>query len=457
MESPDSEPHPTATRRVRLTMGPKREGARAQEGAEEPQAASASHRPSLVRSKGTCNLRPRVVCDLRANQVLAEAHAALEEKLGESSAPELHTMKLHTLRTYVSACTSLITFSDLCKSPSGIFESPFLTTDSPEGPYPQSPYLTILSKYMNPETLTRLEKRVQRKTVTALKTLSKQKEAAKVKQQPLLQESRQLLGEKLHVRDDSRFFLDYLTEVNQQCKRKHQALWEEYFQNYEMIEQKRQELISKYTKQDADLKTQLMQGRRLHSNLQRQLQTVTNITKVKERQDTKLEALKKEKDKVLTETPLKDQPAHLEFLQRRELLTHKLKQLDTIGHGKNHTGVLKKEARALELKARQVHLEFCQDISATNKQLRKEMQKLTQQYQKLKATETLLETQKQMLKEERWYLEALKKGRQRLQAQRMNKDNVCSKAPVVPQISGSHPLGTKSRINRKGFLQLAMK
>ncbi|XP_069872059.1 coiled-coil domain-containing protein 121-like [Dipodomys merriami] len=458
MESSKTASNPRVPRRVRLTVGPQRERAPAERlrAPAQPEKASGLQEPLSPKSKEVDNLQTRAVGDPPAREILTRLFSSYTWKHPKATSAKSCSPRWQTLKTCLSAGSSFINFGDLYNTPSETLDSSISLAEESEVPSPQSPYLTILNEYMSPEMITRLERTVKKRAVIALKTLTKQKQESQMKQQPLLQESKQLLEEKLHVYNDSKFFVDYLNKINEQRKKKHQELWEEYFQQCGAIEQKRQELVSQYRKRNTDLKAQLMQGRKKQFNAKRQLQTASHITKIKEKQNMKLEALKEETAQVLMETSFKDQSTHFEFLECRELLAKKLKQLDIMQRGKNQTRELKKKAKALELTARQVHLNFCYDVNAANRQIRKELQELTQQYQKLNSVKNQLKTQKQMLKEEQWYLEALKKGRQRLQAQRKNNDNVCSTVQIAPRVPRSHSLGAKSRINPKGFLQLAM-
>ncbi|XP_048186495.1 coiled-coil domain-containing protein 121-like [Perognathus longimembris pacificus] len=454
MASPRAEPPASAARRVRLALGSGRVAAPGREPAEE---RPAEERPAagLLRSRAACNLRTRVVCELRADRALALQQAALAEKPPRAAAPPSPGPGWQTLRACLDACSSLLTLGELGASPSQAWEE----AAGPPAPPPAAAPATLLTLCLSPQPLTRLERRAKARALLALQALAQRKGEARGKQGPLLQESRRLLEEKLHVYDESKFLADHLSRVKEQCTRKHQALWEEYLQQSAAIGRERQALAAQYRGRSAELRTQLMQGRKALSTLKRQLQAVIHNAKIKERQDMKLEALKQEQARVLTDTPLKDLPAHLEFLQRRESLEKKLEQLEQMDLkrcGGKQTRELAKKAKALESTARQVHLEFCSGISTAHRQIRKDLQELNQQCQKLNATKKQLEAQQQKLKEEQWYLEALRKGRRRLQAQRESED-VCPKARAAPQTPRRQFLGPQARINPKGFLQLAMK
>jgi hypothetical protein len=113
----------------------------------------------------------------------------------------------------------------------------------------------------------------------------------------------------------------------------------------------------------------------------------------------------------------------------------------------SQTRELRKKAKALELTAKKAHVEFCRGINKENYQIREELHQLTQEYKKVEATRNWLERQKQHLKEEQWYQEALIKGRQLLQALREHPP--APKEQVAAKVTQSHPFCPQTKINPK--------
>lgn len=102
-----------------------------------------------------------------------------------------------------------------------------MLAQSPRGASPPTPHLTILNTYLQPKLLTRLEKRVKRKTVVAMKELSQQIQETKCHREKLLKDSRQLLEEKYHVQAENWLFMEYLRKNKDQCERKQEELWKQ--------------------------------------------------------------------------------------------------------------------------------------------------------------------------------------------------------------------------------------
>nr|XP_004653469.2 coiled-coil domain-containing protein 121-like [Jaculus jaculus] len=328
---------------------------------------------------------------------------------------------------------------------------------SPRRPPPSTPYLTVLSTWFKPEMLTPLEEKVKRRTVVALRELNRQIEDARGRRDRLLEDTRQLLKEKSCVQAENQFFLDYLSKENEQCRKKQEELQRQYFRECGEIEQRRQELASRYTQRNADLQAQILKGRMTLAHLKKRLQALKPISVVKERQDMKIQTLEQEKEKIPGETAARDREAHLRFLQEKAFLEKQLEELQVMEEGGDiNTKEFKRKAKALSQAAKQAHVEFCHGLNRENQQLQMELEQLSQEYWKLEATRSHLEKQQQQLKEEQWYLEALVRGRQRLQAQRerhgdgsrCRKERPAPNCPLNTQILNC-PLGTQIKNKTK--------
>ncbi|XP_059136627.1 coiled-coil domain-containing protein 121-like [Peromyscus eremicus] len=322
-----------------------------------------------------------------------------------------------------------------------------MLAQSPRSTPPPTPLLTILNAGLKPKLLTRLEKQVNRKTAVALKELSQQIQETKCRRERLLKDTRQLLEEKHRVQAENQLFMDYLHKSSERCEKKREALWKQCAQECGEIEQRRQELASRYTQRNAALRAQLLQGRKTQEDLRQQLQALKTVYTVKERQDTTIQTLEKEKEKIRGETAAKDQEAHIRFLREKALMEKELQELDLMELGQISTKGLTRKYKAWAQACKQAHFEFCGSLHRENQQLRKELQQLSQEYRKVEAVRIGLEKQQQLVKEEQWYLEALTRGRRRLQAERERHraHNPCLKE----QSASKTMLSTKSRTNSK--------
>ncbi|XP_008847404.1 coiled-coil domain-containing protein 121-like [Nannospalax galili] len=300
---------------------------------------------------------------------------------------------------------------------------------SPGTSPPPTPYLTILNTYFKPGLLTRLEKRVKRKTVLALEELTRQIEETHSRREGLLEDGWQLLEEKSRVQAENQLFMEHLCRRNAQCRQRQEELWQRRFQECEEMQQRRQELAARYSQGRADLQAQLSRGGKTLSELKQRLQTLKPVYIVKERQDKKMQALEKEKEKIRGETAAKDQEAHLQFLREKALMEEQLEDLHSMELGRVDTRELTGKYQALARAAKQAHFEFCSGLHRENQQLRKELQQLSQEYHKLEATRSHLEKQQQRLKEKQWYLETLSRGRQRLQAEQKRESHDGNRGP----------------------------
>ncbi|XP_021489309.1 coiled-coil domain-containing protein 121-like [Meriones unguiculatus] len=283
---------------------------------------------------------------------------------------------------------------------------------------PPTPYLTVLNTYLKPKLLTRLEKRVKRKTVVALKELSQRIQETRGRRERLLEEARQLLEEKYRVQAENQFFMEYLRKNKERCEKRQEALRKQYVQECGEVEQRRQELASRYAQRNAALQAQLLQARKTQKDLKQQLQALKPVCMVKERQDMKTQTLEEEMEKIRGEAAAKDREAHVRFLREKPRMEKELDELHSVELGQICTEELTRRYRALALAANQAHSKFCGSLHREQQQLREELQQLSQEYREAEAVRSQLEKQQQRAKEEQWYMQALIRGRQRLQAGR---------------------------------------
>ncbi|XP_005400467.1 PREDICTED: coiled-coil domain-containing protein 121 [Chinchilla lanigera] len=346
-----------------------------------------------------------------------------------------------------SACSTVVTVCDLQSSAS-------------EGPHPESlfaetgtrfspsSYLILLDQCLPPEKLTKREKRLKGKIVVALRKLNNQIQEAQMRQDWLLEENKQLQKEKLLVEAESKSILDYLTESSKHRERKCEELWKDYFQQYHELEQRKQELASRYEKETSDLNVQLLRGEKVQYKLEQRLQALKNIAAIKERQDRRIQSLQEQIERIPAETHVKDREAHFQFLQQRAFLEQKIKELDLVREllRERKRGELGGKAQALEYIAQKSHFEFCRGFYRENQQLRRKLKPLLQEAQKLEATQTWLENQKQQLKQRQWYQETIIRGRRRLQSRQDQspKQQGAPKNTVHPPLDTSqHPRGSR--------------
>uniref|UniRef100_A0A8D2E363 DUF4515 domain-containing protein n=1 Tax=Sciurus vulgaris TaxID=55149 RepID=A0A8D2E363_SCIVU len=395
------------TRSVHLTVCPRAAGCQTARWA----AARPHLSPEVLKLLMSVPARSRAVCDLRscwAQQSLIDYRKKRREP------PIYERCFVQPRRTPdTSARSSAVTLSELQSCPSERLGSGNRFTETRMSFPTSSAYLTMLYKFFTPDKLTKWEKRLKGKTVLALKKLNKEIEDVQIRRDLVLEECKALHKEKFLVEADSKFFLEYLAQKNKHCRQLHEDLWKEYFQKCGEIEKRRQELASKYAKQTSDLKAQQLQGKKTQSNLKEQLKALKNISIIKERQDMRIETLEKEKEKIKAETPLKDQKAHLQFLQQKTLLEKQLTELH-----KKRSEERKKfiKGQNLESIAQKSSFEFCRGVYRENLQLREELVQLLEVSKKLEAAQSKLENQKEQMKQEQWYQECLMRGKQQLQA-----------------------------------------
>ncbi|XP_070091753.1 coiled-coil domain-containing protein 121 isoform X3 [Equus przewalskii] len=307
------------------------------------------------------------------------------------------------------------------------------------------PYHNLINNFVKPEKLTKAEMKFKEKAVVEMMKLNKQIKQAQIQQEPLKEKTRQLCTEKLLVQAENKFFLEYLTKKTEEYGKQPDKLWNNYLQKRGEIERRRQESASKYAKQTSLLKRELLQKAKIQSNLKQQLQAMSNISIVKEKQEREMQTLLEEKKKAQAETAARKQEIQVQLLQEKALLEQQLSEPEMRQLGKRERKELKRKTQHLELAAKRYGFEFCHDIHRENQQLQKELLQLNQQYQELQATQSQLKNQKQQLQQEQWYVECLIRGRQRLQG----RHSWCPKGQGAPKTTLTPPLGTKSRINPK--------
>ncbi|XP_051010513.1 coiled-coil domain-containing protein 121 [Acomys russatus] len=308
---------------------------------------------------------------------------------------------------------------------------------SPKG-FPQpSKYLTTLTEIFKPERLTKLENKVIRRTTEALEKLSQNIEEARLQEEHLLHDHRLLQQELLYLETENSRFLRFLRKQNDLCKKKHEALWDEYFQKCEKIRHRKRELASRLAQQKADLQAQLFQGMIRQYQLRQQVQSMEHISVVRKKQETRMQTLQQELETIKAETAKKDYQAHVQFLQGKTQLVRQLQELTLLqAAGDSSTREVKYKVQALESTAKKVNSEFCDSVSREDQELQEELVTLVQEYHKLESAKRQLEKRKEHLREERWYQDALARGRGHLLANsgRSQDCNPCPKGKRVPRL-----------------------
>ncbi|XP_021019154.1 centrosomal protein of 112 kDa-like [Mus caroli] len=292
---------------------------------------------------------------------------------------------------------------------------------SSKGSPQPSMYLTILNELFKSERLTELENEVKNKTMEALESLNKKIEEARLQQERLLQDSRLLQREALCVDAEKNCFLRVLRKQSEQCKKKHEQLWNQYVQDCGEIIRRKQELTLSFAKQTEELQTQLFQGKIKQFQLEQQFQSMEHISSIHKSQEMKIQMLEKELEDVKAETARKDHQAHLQFLQRKTHLMRQIKELRSLQARDHNTPEVRQKAQLFKSTAKKVNLEFCLSVFRENQELQEDLLKLIQEYYKLESIKRKLEMCKEWLKEEQCYQEALVRGRGQLKAKRERK------------------------------------
>ncbi|XP_047600772.1 coiled-coil domain-containing protein 121 isoform X2 [Lutra lutra] len=277
------------------------------------------------------------------------------------------------------------------------------------------PYLSLINNFFKPGKPRNSEMRFKEKAVVEIARLDNQIKQAQTQQELLMEETRQLYAEKFLVQSENKFFLEYLTNKTEEYRRQPEKLWNNYLQNSEEIEQRRQESVSVYAKQTSAFKRELLQKEKLQFNLKQQLQALRNISLLKEKQEREMQMLQEEKKKTQAETEAKKQELQVQLLQEKAFLEKQLSEPDMRQLGNRKRKALDRKAQTLELEAKQYTLEFYRSIRRENWELQKKLLQQTQQCQDLQAIKSQLKNQKQQLQQEQWYVQCLIRGRQRLQ------------------------------------------
>lgn len=284
-------------------------------------------------------------------------------------------------------------------------------------------YFTILNEFFKSESLTKLENKVKRRTMEALELLSNNIEEVQLQREQLVEENKLLEEDRLYLETESNYFLRFLRKQNDECRKKHEDLWHQYFQECAEMRRRKQELESNFAKQNKDLQTQLLQGRKTQSHLRQQAQSLKHINSVKKAQEMKIQALQKELENMKVETAIKDLQEHLQFLQQKALLDRQLQELKWLQVGRHSTKEVKKKVQVLKSTARKVNSEYCDSVQKENQGIQEELVKQVQEYRKLASIKGQLEKWKEQLKEEQWCQEAIVRGRQQLRAKRGRSHN----------------------------------
>ncbi|XP_013204592.2 coiled-coil domain-containing protein 121-like [Microtus ochrogaster] len=425
------------TRGRRATIFPQREGTRLLGASALPTEGDTDfltprekrHRPPLTRKRAVADFR------VRWPDIISREQEAQREDLPQSGMHSLDK-KAHD----VSFCSSGVSISlkQQYSSHSDFQDSQGSTTCFLE-PLSETPHLTILNNYLKPESMTRLEKRVRRKTLVAMNQLEQEMDAAKFRRAVLLKDTRELQDERAFEEAENKPFLEYLKKRNQRTQEKYDFLWKDYIQQCQEIEVRRRELVCTFTSRTVDLQKQLTQGKRLEAGLRKKLKALKPIAQIKENQDREKEALEQEKASIVADIPLMDREAHFQFLKERAALEKQVEELNLLESGENTTRELRKKAKALEALAKKAHKDFCQGVSAENRELRAQLRQLDKEFCELEARREKLEQRKQRRKEQQWYLEALARGRERLQQQESRPPKPQAPHPTQGRLLGARP------------------
>lgn len=299
---------------------------------------------------------------------------------------------------------------------------------SSKGSPQPSTYLMILNELFKSERLTKLENKVKNKTIEALESLGRKIEGARLQQECQLQGSRLLQHEALCVKAEENNFLRVLGKQNEQCKKKYCQLWNGYIQECGKIIRRKQELMLSFTKQTKELQTQLLQGKVKQSHLGQQFQSMEHISSIQKSQEKKIQMLEKELEDMKAEAIQKDHQAHLQFLQQKKHLMRQIQELQLLQAGDHDTPRVRQKAQLFKCTAKKVNSEFSISVCRENQELQEDLLKLIQEYHKLESIKRKLEMWKEWLRVERWYQEALVRGRGQLKAKR-ERSHTCDPCP----------------------------
>ncbi|XP_052024568.1 coiled-coil domain-containing protein 121-like [Apodemus sylvaticus] len=399
---PQRQSHPNwNTRGRRATIFPQREGVKTL----LPSPLPAQHEETFYETPRyrTFLSRKRALCDFRVRW----PELVYRDQEAQAELPSLDRKPVDT-----SSCSSGVSISLKNQESS---HSEFQDPQELTGCLSEAPHVTILNSYLKPESMTRLEKKVRRRTLVVMNQLEQEKEAAKFRRAVLLRDTRTLQDENAFEKAENKPFLEFLTKKNQETQEKYDALWKDYIQQCQEIEDRRRELVSTFTSRTTDLQKKLVENKKLEASLKKKLRALEPIARIKESQDWQIRALELEKASIVADIPLMDREAHFQFLKERAALEKQVEDLNLLESGEDITRELKKKTKAWETVARQAHEDFCHDVNARNRQLRTQLRELDWEFCKLEARRERLELRKQRWKEQQWYLEALARGRERLQ------------------------------------------
>nr|XP_048306435.1 coiled-coil domain-containing protein 121-like [Myodes glareolus] len=425
------------TRGRRATIFSQREGTRALGSSALPTENDTDFLTPRERRYRPLLTRKRAVVDFRVRwpEIVSREQRAQREDLPQF---ELHSLDKKADDLCSRSSGASISLKQQNSSHSDFQDSQGSTTCFLD-PLTVSPHLTILNSYLKPESMTRLEKRVRKKTLVAMNQLDQKIEAVKFRRAVLLRDTRELQDEKTFEEEENKPFLEYLKKRNQRVQEKYDFLWKDYIQQCQEIEDRRRELVCTFTSRSADLQKQLMQGKKLEVSLRKKLKALEPIAQIKESQDQEKEALVQEKANIVADIPLMDRKAHFQFLKERAALEKQVEKLNLLESGENITRELRKKAKALETVAKQAHRVFCQGVNAENRELRTQLRQLDDEFCELEARRKKLEQRKQQWKEQQWYLEALARGRERLQKQEYRPPKPQAPHPIQGRLLGARP------------------
>ncbi|XP_076778526.1 coiled-coil domain-containing protein 121-like [Arvicanthis niloticus] len=416
------------TRGRRATIFPQREGAKMSISAALP--AQQEETLFLTPTYRTFLSRKRALCDFRVRWpelVLREQ----EEQEEDSSCVGLPSLDRKS--TDVSSCSSGVSISlkNQESSHSEFQDSQELTGLS------EAPHITILNSYLKPESMTRLEKKVRRRTLVVMNQMEQEKEAAKFRRAVLLRDTRELQDEKAYEEAEKKPFLEYLTKKSQETQEKYDSLWKDYIQQCQEIKDRRRELVSTFTPHTADLQKQLKENKKLGASLKKKLKALEPIACIKESQDWEIKALELEKASIVADIPFVDREAHFQFLKEKAALEKQVEGLNLLESGEEITRELKRKTKAWVTAAKQAHEDFCREVNSHNRQLRTQLWQLDREFCKLEARREKLERRKQRWKEQQWYLEALTRGRARLLRREHHRQQ--QEHPALGRLLGARP------------------
>ncbi|XP_034370148.1 coiled-coil domain-containing protein 121 [Arvicanthis niloticus] len=291
-----------------------------------------------------------------------------------------------------------------------------------------SAYFTFINELFESERLMKLENKVKNKTFEELESLNRKIEAARLQQERLLQDSRLLQREMLCVEAEKKSFLSVLRKQSEQCEKKHEQLWNQYVQECGEIIGRKQELTLRFAQQTKELQTQLLQGRFKQSHLRQQFQSMEHISSIKKNQEMAIQMLEKELEEMKAKMAQEDHQAHLKFLQQKTNLMRQIQELQLLKAGDLNTTEVRQKAQLFKSTAKKVNSEVCVSVCRENQELWEDLLKLIQEYLKLQSIKRKLVMQKEWLKEEQCYRDALVRGREQLKAKR-ERSHTCDSCP----------------------------